>query len=182
MIEVSSGIVPYYTEVIIGVQQFRRETMGLDMYLSKVYVLSNHSYGPTGEKSVCEKICKNLGSSNMIDGCMTVKLPVAYWRKCNQIHQWFVQNCQGGTDDCNPHPVSREKLEELLLLVKKVLNGKLDADKALPTQSGCFFGSTEYDEYYRQDLKDTVEQLEAILNGDDDSNGLFYHYEYRSSW
>ena len=32
-----------------------------------------------------------------------------YWRKANQIHKWFVDNVQGGIDDCRPYPVSQSR-------------------------------------------------------------------------
>lgn len=39
---------------------------------------------------------------------------VAYWRKANQIHKWFVDNVQDGNDDCGTYEVSKEKLQLLL--------------------------------------------------------------------
>lgn len=48
---------------------------------------------------------------------------VAYWRKANQIHRWFVENVQGGDDDCREYYVSREQLKELLTTVRTVLQG-----------------------------------------------------------
>lgn len=48
--------------------------------------------------------------------------------------------------------------------------------KILPTSSGFFFGSTDYDQWYMQDIKSTIEILERCL---EDSDGDFY---YQSSW
>jgi archaellum component FlaF (FlaF/FlaG flagellin family) len=50
------------------------------------------------------------------------------------------------------------------------------AEELLPTTSGFFYGSTSYDEYYIQDLKDTKKILEEAIK---DSEGDFY---YNSSW
>ena len=37
---------------------------------------------------------------------------VGYWRKANQIHNWFVENVQDGEDDCCYHnEVTKEYLE-----------------------------------------------------------------------
>jgi hypothetical protein len=47
---------------------------------------------------------------------------VAYWRKANAIHEWFVQNVQGGTDECEAHPVTREQLQELAAVCRRVLD------------------------------------------------------------
>jgi hypothetical protein len=95
-----------------------------------------------------------------------------------------VDHCQDGTDDCRDADVSVEQLKELLETVNKVLAGKTKpkrlklAKELLPVQSGFFFGSTEYDEYYFGDLKETKEILEKVLAADLDGWDLQYH----SSW
>ena len=33
-----------------------------------------------------------------------------YWRKANAIHDWFVDNIQGGEDDCNAYNLSIDYL------------------------------------------------------------------------
>lgn len=46
---------------------------------------------------------------------------VGYWRKANQIHNWFVNHVQDGEDDCNyHHECTKEILEELLDTCEKV--------------------------------------------------------------
>ncbi len=82
-----------------------------------------------------------------------IELTVAYWRKVNSIHQWFVDNCADGEDNCRPVYVSREKLLELLTTVKTAIK-ELDSDY-LPPQGGFFFGSTDVDDYYWDSLKET---------------------------
>jgi len=56
------------------------------------------------------------------DGSVRASLTVAYWRKANQIHSWFVENVQGGEDECNPFEASRAKLKELIKTCKVVLD------------------------------------------------------------
>ena len=49
----------------------------------------------------------------------------------------------------------------------------------LPTQGGFFFGSTDYDKYYMEDIKYTIDILEKILEETDfDTEAVCYH----SSW
>jgi hypothetical protein len=48
---------------------------------------------------------------------------VAYWRKVNAIHKWFVDNTQGGVDECQPSSVSREQLDELVRVCKEIVAG-----------------------------------------------------------
>lgn len=105
---------------------------------------------------------------------------MGYWRKANQIHQWFVENVQNGEDDCGEYPVSIKQLEDLLKQVKKALVFKSLAPKILPISAGFFFGGTEYDKYYFQNLEDTKEIIETVLKEND--NGVACSLYYSSSW
>jgi hypothetical protein len=116
----------------------------------------------------------HLGADN---ASVSVSVNVAYWRKANQIHNWFVTNCQDGTDDCGEYWVSRENLQELLDTVTEVL-GTRNATK-LPPCKGFFFGSTEVDEWYWDDLDHTASTVKGILD-DDALKG--YQFYYQSSW
>jgi hypothetical protein len=119
---------------------------------------------------------------------------VYYWRKSNHIHKWFVENIQNGNDDCGTYEVEWEQLEELLNIINQILgcgkdnkknilaglNPKDIAKELLPTASGFFFGGTEYDDYYFDDLKETKEMLEKLIKNKEKLNdGEFY---YSSSW
>lgn len=102
---------------------------------------------------------------------------IAYWRKFNALHSWLVENVQNGVDDCNEYPVSRDQLVTLVDLLKNVQNEK--DPTLLPTKSGFFFGSTEYDEYYWSDVSDSITVLEGILQTFDFENNQMI---YQSSW
>lgn len=52
---------------------------------------------------------------------VNVSYTVAYWRKANHIHKWFVDNLQNGEDNCQRSYVSREKLNELLSVCHEVV-------------------------------------------------------------
>lgn len=45
---------------------------------------------------------------------------VGYWRKANMIHKWFVDNVQGGVDECQVTQVSKEQLLSLIHLCEEV--------------------------------------------------------------
>ena len=135
---------------------------------------------------------------------------VGYWRKANQIHNWFVENVQDGVDDCSSYIVSKEQIEELLdvciqvkdsitLIDGEVRNGQISkngvmvdniepgkqivnsavAEELLPTCAGFFFGSTDYDQWYAEDIYNTIEILERIL---DDFDFESYTLLYSASW
>ena len=48
---------------------------------------------------------------------------VGYWRKANQIHNWFVENVQNGVDDCDFYECTEEDLDKLLEICMTVKNG-----------------------------------------------------------
>lgn len=136
-----------------------------------------------------------------------VEEQVMYWRKFNALHAWFVKNVQGGVDECQTSYVSSVHLEELLETLKKVeasleaspkkqvqveagwkdgekfyetievFEDTSVADELFPTQAGFFFGGTEYDEYYIEQLKETIVMLEAELALEDGAD-----YNYHASW
>lgn len=53
------------------------------------------------------------------------------------------------------------------------------AEKLLPTTRGCFFGSTDYDEYYIEDLNNTIEIIDKVLEETDFENEYIL---YTASW
>ncbi len=99
-----------------------------------------------------------------------------YWRKANAIHRWFVENVQDCHDDCGRYEVSQAQLQQLLRSVETVLAHPELAERVLPTMEGFFFGSTEYDEWYFDDLKETKRMMTEALEDED------AEFEYTSSW
>ena len=63
----------------------------------------------------------------------------------------------------------------------KIMTNPKFAAERLPTQSGFFFGGTEYDEWYMKDIDNTIEILEAemAINYDTVYEPEYY---YRASW
>ena len=212
--------------------------MGLDMYLNKyprykdataddfVMVDNYISWKERGQKYTFDEWCGGDESkvrTDLIDFYKqkkytrhfdwdydTIFTEIAYWRKANEIHNYFVEYVQHGVDDCGTYDVSKKQLEDLLYKCKeveriaaleksKVVNGYTfengkeipmyedgevianaeEVAAILPTQGGFFFGSTDYDKYYMEDIKYTIDILEKILEETDfDTEAVCYH----SSW
>jgi len=152
--------------------------MGLDMYLNKrIYIGANYEH-----RNVKGAIEITEGDDNKpikinLSKVSEITERAAYWRKANQIHRWFVEKIQNGVDDCGDYYVSKEQLKELVDTCEAVLADKDKASELLPSQPGFFFGGTEYDEYFFQDLENTIEQIKPLL--EDTGRG---DYEYTSSW
>jgi len=154
--------------------------MGLDMYLSAKKYMSKYFDAADSEKiASINELFGIEGDEDGDYGAQEVTFRVAYWRKANAIHQWFVDNVQDGTDDCGEYHVGREQLKSLMELCEQIVaKPKLGAE-LLPTQGGFFFGSTNYDDWYIQEAKHTAERLNKILNDPAFTKCDFY---YQSSW
>ena len=103
---------------------------------------------------------------------------VMYWRKANQIREWFAVNLEGGVENCRYSYVTKENLEDLVKDCKTVLNNHNKARTLLPTSDGFFFGSTECDDWYFKDLEETVKSLEKIIKETDWDNEDVAYYEW----
>jgi hypothetical protein len=58
-----------------------------------------------------------------------------------------------------------------------VITNPKEVAELLPTTSGFFFGSTDYDEGYLEDLRHTIEIIDHALSLDKE-----YDFQYRASW
>lgn len=159
--------------------------MGLDMYLIK------------------------RKKTNKAEDLWDFKDELIYWRKANMVHKYFCDNCvelesqviykvskinlQDLLDKCNQimkvvrleegkikngQQLTEKGWEDILEDGKYIVNEDEIAD-ILPTTSGFFFGSTEYDEYYLKDIEHTKEELEKIIDNIDFDNEDVY---YLASW
>jgi len=180
--------------------------MGLDMYLNrKTYVETWSHMSKEQRHSITVKL--NNKKHPYIDPKKVTYITerAAYWRKANAIHKWFVDNVQGGEDECVPHYVEISQLQtlnDLCVDIKEFYDKNGDkglqefADERLPTQSGFFFGNTDYlddgdNNYYMDDINSTIEQLKPLLDLNKEIEEKrekgdrvidWPEYEYRSSW
>ena len=120
----------------------------------------------------------------------TYVFPIITWRKANAIHKFFVDEVQKGNDNCERHYVPRETLQELLDRITTILDIKtpvareMKAEELLPTQSGFFFGTEEYDDWYYEDLEETKKTLEKVFEYEENAEAgkCFDSFYYQSSW
>lgn len=183
--------------------------MGLDMYLSKKTYVKQWSHNkPEEQFEVSVKKGGITFPDIKAERISYVTEEVAYWRKANQIHGWFVNNCEEVVADVK-YCVTRENLEELLetckkvvemldkstKTTKKVVSGWSSGEQTytdievydtedileiLPPTQGFFFGSDNIDEWYKQDIEDTIKVLEDELSVPKIGYGA--DYEYYASW
>lgn len=161
--------------------------MGLDMYLEARKFVSGYSHSKEEERELFNTITKAVGMLDAHDErFVTVNVNIAYWRKANHIHNWFVSNVQNGEDDCKAYHVSLDKLIELESLCRRVAaSGDQElANELLPTASGFFFGDLNYDEYYFEQTEWTARRLAEIIDKFKDATGGLsgVDFYYQASW
>jgi hypothetical protein len=187
--------------------------MGLDMYLYKKTYVKNWNHTPDEQKhSISVMIGDEVRKDIKPERISYITEEVAYWRKFNALHGWFVNECGNGEDKCQEIYVDREKMGELLSVLKQVselLNNSKTVVKVLqdwngkdfevttfecenevkelfcPTE-GFFFGSTEVDKYFKQDVEETIETIDGLLKELEDEDAVkgFYagDFYYQASW
>ena len=149
--------------------------MGLDMYLDGVF--SKKAYFqedrtvPREDPIQSESLKLALASIDFPTSVpldfsyrhFEVRLPIACWRKANQIRHFIVENYGKGVDDCKSIYLTDGQLGQILDVIKEVGNDPVKAEKLLPPIEGFYFGTQEIDRYYWQDLAYTKDVLEKTL-------------------
>lgn len=158
--------------------------MGLDMYLNaRITTFKSYNEEPTPLRAALVE-ARKLAFGDIDDtgriGTIVLSAQIGYWRKSNQIHRWFVNECANGVDECQPISVSDEKLGELLGLCKQVALDPTRAKELLPPAAGFFFGSTDIDEWYMSGIQQTIDILETALALGE--TNPFVEFEYHASW
>ena len=171
--------------------------MGLDQYLTiSEYVARTKRDEKGGNLPVDNPLFQELVNRrpSWVDKSahtgISLDYPAGYWRKANGIHNWFVQNVQDGRDECQKSFVTPEQLRELRDACELVLwthdkderHVQTVAEEAgLATKSGFFFGSTDYDEYYMEDLRYTAKLITRLEVAGVFDNAWVDMY-YQASW
>ena len=159
--------------------------MGLDMYLTK-RIWYGGEYKKDDEQTL--SFVGPFATEHNIDSRNVEEIVVkgAYWRKANAIHGWFDMECGANSPDSNCQDlfVSGEQLIRLYELCKRTLTAYNDDDynkceELLPPCEGFSFGTYNIDEWYKQDLEHTIEQLKPIIENKDIDKYDFY---YKASW
>ena len=174
--------------------------MGLDMYLYLEKYESEYEVEYEEREKLRNKIMERLYPDEMLPLMKSMeakrqitltriaRYEVGYWRKANAIHNWIIQNCASGTDDCKPIYIDTSDAEKLRDICNEVLRDKSKAPEFLPTSDGFFFGDTEYDDGYMWNVRYTAELLSEVLNflhsttKDPINSKKSYYIVYEASW
>lgn len=147
--------------------------MGLDMRIYRDTYVKNWDHMEPREKHT---IAITGPSANAIkpERISYIREEIIYWRKANQIFA-FVESIVGEITNGADTYIDPEHLKTLVTNCKKVIAQPALGPTLLPTSSGFFFGSTDYDEWYISDLKHTVDVLGAALK---EKNKGYYYFNF----
>lgn len=138
--------------------------MGLDMYL--------YSFEAKNRKKILnyEKL-----PSNEQWGLFEEMEVLADWRKANMLHNFF---CTYGEECLEEilYIIPRTLISEFIIKASVIITKKDKAlsAKALPTCSGFFYGSVEYDDDYYLTVCEAIKTLADILNKNPDDEFVYY--------
>jgi len=107
--------------------------MGLDMTASRRLCVKQWDHQRKNERFTVRVTKGGRAVSGIQPSCISVvEEEVMYWRNAHHIHRWFVDNVQGGEDNCATYDVEWESLESLHSVCEKVISAsKLVVVKAI---------------------------------------------------
>lgn len=85
------------------------------------------------------------------------------FRKHNYLFRW-VESRIGTIENEETYLLSKDDIQSLLNDINTVLDDHSKAEELLPTQSGFFFGNTEYNNDYFEDLEYAKNTLSAMID------------------
>lgn len=106
---------------------------------------------------------------------------IAYWRKANQIHEWMNKNLtEVAVENCEGYPITKEQLEELRQVCVNVYTHQNEkySQEHLPTTTGFFYGSDEYDDWYYNQVNNTIELIDKVLQSTDFNRQQIFYWAW----
>ena len=123
--------------------------MGLDMYVNirhkntqsklEAYEAWEQKYSYEEFQSLTEEQVEEYRNSEPEYDAAMYGNELMYWRKANQIHNWFVKNCQNGVDDCGRYAITVADLMKLKELCEKILTMTEIKQELRPTYPNGWF-------------------------------------------
>lgn len=150
--------------------------MGLDMYAHRRYYVKKWEHQKPEEQY---EVSVTRGGKPVphikSDALSTIEEEVMYWRKANHIHAWFVENVQGGEDNCGQYYVDEEELKHLHEACSKVLENSKSVD-----------GQVNCGEKFEEGKLETIWRAGKVIEDPTTAKQLlptkegffFGHYEY----
>lgn len=99
----------------------------------------------------------------------------AYFRKVNFIYEYFNDRIDHDYEMCL---TDKEDIINLIAKCDEVIKNNNKASLILPTRSGFFFGSTDYNDWYYSDVKDCKTQMKALLKKVKEGDKILVYFSW----
>lgn len=103
---------------------------------------------------------------------------IGYWRKANQIREFFARYVpEQAHENIEKLTITMEMLDTLEKKIHACLKSRdvSVCQELLPISSGFFFGSTEYDTFYFEDLENTLSIIQEARKEINEGSHIIYH-------
>jgi len=158
--------------------------MGLDMFIYKVKKtdhtikeLSDLNIDPKEDDPAFAEFLPLHTPFDTMPDYKSIFKQVAYWRKFNALHQWFVTHVQLGIDNCGLYELDQDVLRSCHDVLEEAFYKK--NHYILPPTQGFFWGSTEIDDYYWNNVEESIQTISHLI---DDTDWATERLFYQSSW
>lgn len=121
-----------------------------------------------------------------------------YFRKHNALHAWLIRDDHKDPNDPEVFGIAvtfgslrklHKVLSGLVFAIEEQKKGTITMEELIskckteyPTKSGFFFGSTEYDNWYFDDVQDDYNAVNSIVTANQDAKDDEIALDYRVSW
>ena len=151
--------------------------MGLDMFLNKVKI-EREEVAYWRKANAINKWFEDHCADGDLENCKEYKVTKEQLIQLKETCEKVIKASKlvtGKVVSGEKYNSETKKFEPCYQIGKKVEDSSF-AEELLPTSEGFFFGSTQYDEWYINDLEDTVSQINKILETVDfDEYDIMYH-------
>ena len=109
----------------------------------------------------------------------TQTIKIGYFRKVNFLVRYFSDKYD--LENCRPVEITVDDIKELIERCHNVLQDHSSAPQLLPTCSGFFFGNTEYNDFYFEDVYKVLCFCKAFIeeyDEDDIDSNLTFTIDY----
>lgn len=149
--------------------------MGLDIYFYKVK--TEDGQNALNEMQELQELMDNETNEEKYNELQEqladinpFKDEIAYFRKVNLLLSFFNYE-----ENCSFKEIDKTDIETLIENCNEVLKDNSKAELLLPTNGGFFFGNTDYNDFYFENIKEVRKTFKKIINklNEDESIYMF---------
>lgn len=171
--------------------------MGLDSYLTMSVYYPSRNFNNSKENIDTYKALVDMSNiaalKPYLEGpgknedmhYVSIEYDIAYWRKAYGIHHWFVENVQGGVDNCEKYFVPQQAFFSLKSATERLLSmSKADMDKDIELTASLIGAIEMENDWYLDNIQRAFNACSFAIDVFDEIQDSFstVSFYYRASW